>query len=69
MNRDRLTQIAFARWPLLWGGVALGAAEAVHYITYQRPINITFALADTAAALEQKLAPGQALYSRFSSSR
>lgn len=53
-----------SRWPFVWGGLAIGIAESVYYLWYRSPINVTFALAEAAAALEDRTGLGQTLYSR-----
>lgn len=51
-------------WSFVWGGLAIGVAESVYYLWYRSPINITFALAEVAAALENRIGLEQALFSR-----
>lgn len=53
-----------SRWPFVWGGLAIGVVESIYYIWYRSPIDITFALAEAASALEDRLGLQQALFNR-----
>ncbi len=64
MRSTAWNKFAFGSWPFIWGGLAVGAAEAIHYLKYKQTINISYALANVASVLEEKIEMEPGLFSR-----